>query len=44
MQKSTTAEINPLETVRFAILAQLEFVGNVKNRLINGMPVTIYLH
>ncbi|MDE2389556.1 MAG: HlyD family efflux transporter periplasmic adaptor subunit [Betaproteobacteria bacterium] len=43
MQKSVTAEINPLETVQFAILAQLEFAGNVKNRLINGMPVTVYL-
>jgi multidrug resistance efflux pump len=43
MQKSFSAEISPLETVQFAILAQMEFVGNVKNRLINGMPVTIYL-
>lgn len=43
MQKSATAEINPLETVQFAILAQLEFAGNAKNQLINGMPVTIYL-
>lgn len=43
MQKSVAAEIHPLETVQFAILAQLEFVENVKNRLINGMPVTIYL-
>ena len=44
MQKSVPAEIHPLETVQFAILAQMEFLGNVKNRLINGMPVTIYLH
>lgn len=44
MQKSASAEINPLETVRFAILAQMEFIENVKNRFINGMPVTIYFH
>lgn len=43
MQKSFSAEISPLETVQFAILAQMEFIGDVKNRLINGMPVTIYL-
>ena len=43
MQKSVTAEINLLETVQFAILVQMEFVENVKNRLINGMPVTIHL-
>ncbi|QOJ22495.1 MAG: HlyD family efflux transporter periplasmic adaptor subunit [Gammaproteobacteria bacterium] len=44
MQKSAPVEINPLEAVQFAILAQMEFVESVKNRLINGMPVTIYLH
>lgn len=42
MQKSTAAEINPLETVRSAILAQMELIGTVKNKLINGMPVDIY--
>jgi multidrug resistance efflux pump len=41
-QKTLTEEINPLEPVRTAILAQLEFIERVNNRLINGMPVTIY--
>ncbi|UJP05071.1 MAG: HlyD family efflux transporter periplasmic adaptor subunit [Nitrosomonas sp.] len=42
MQKTSAAEINPLEVVRSAILAQLEFVDQVNTRLINGMPVTVY--
>ncbi|SNX60162.1 Multidrug resistance efflux pump [Nitrosomonas ureae] len=41
-QKTLTEEVNPLEPVRTAILAQLEFIEQVNNRLINGMPVTIY--
>lgn len=41
-QKTLTEEVNPLEPVRTAILAQLEFIEKVNNRLINGMPVTIY--
>ncbi|MBX3616077.1 HlyD family secretion protein [Nitrosomonas sp.] len=42
MQKTSAAEINPLEVVRSAILAQMEFVDAVETRLINGMPVTLY--
>ncbi len=42
MQKTSAAEINPLEVIRSAILAQMEFTDTVDTRLINGMPVTIY--
>jgi hypothetical protein len=42
MRKSSAEEANPLEVVRSAILAQMEFIGTVENRIINGMPVTIY--
>ncbi|OQW42918.1 MAG: secretion protein HlyD [Proteobacteria bacterium SG_bin4] len=42
MQRTSAAEINPLEVVRSAILAQMEFVDTVDTRLINGMPVTLY--
>jgi multidrug resistance efflux pump len=42
MQRNAAEEMNPLEVVRSAILAQMEFIDAVENRLINGMPVTIY--
>lgn len=43
-QKTVTEEVNPLEPVRTAILAHLEFIETPNNRLINGMPVTIYFY
>mgnify|MGYP001574382475 FL=1 len=42
VQKSTSDENGPLEIVRSAILAQMEFIESVNNRLMNGMPVEIY--
>lgn len=43
-QKTLTEAVNPLEPVRTAILAHLEFIEIPNNRLINGMPVTIYFY
>lgn len=44
MQKLSPTDSNPLEPVRSAILAQMEFVETVTNRLMNGMPVDIYFY
>ena len=44
MQKLSSAESNPMEPVRSAILAQMEFVETVKSQLMNGMPVDIYFY
>lgn len=44
VQKLSSAESNPLEPVRSAILAKMEFVETVTNRLMNGMPVDIYFY
>lgn len=44
MQKLSSVESNPLEPVRSAILAQMEFVETVTSRLMNGMPVDIYFY
>jgi len=41
IQKSSL-ETSPLEVSRSAILAQMEFIDKVDNRLMNGMPVDIY--
>ncbi|WP_244072813.1 HlyD family secretion protein [Nitrosomonas sp. PY1] len=42
VQKSTSDESGPLETVRSAVLARMEFIDQVNNRLMNGMPVEVY--
>jgi len=41
IQKSSL-EASPLEVSRSAILAHMQFIGTVNNRLMNGMPVDIY--
>lgn len=44
IQRSPPGDLAPLETPLPAILAQMEFVSEVKSRLVHGIPVRLRFH